>query len=630
MQNDIEENITNDREEIISELEQCREDERNSQLQMLQVLVTAGTILTLILGANTFGEKIGEEINGSILFHLSNLILCTTFGYITSLGINSVLRYHYIRNLEDKLSVLHITNYKKPGLIHWNSFSATITTRNPKHMYCAYTKMHYLCYSLATACPIIFCISITIFLYCSIERKSVIDNVGVAALSIFMAFSMIIYFVSSARAKEMYENAAAISYKEQTKRLEKIYMLNVVTSTRNTKTNTKIRDIIKVAGYFIYPKKKDMQKMFLIVIGFLTGLILRSSDCHMTINELKDIAISCFLVECLIYQARYQWNDIRGIKKDMEAGKSDRLPVKILGNYPAVIISAVIMLLKIISAFALASHLENELRYVLLVSMSMILFCSILYEISRSLNNILGIFIIVSFGYAIRFGAGLWAAYPEAWSNGVESCDINVSHLIILILIISYALLGEYSVVLSWLHEVLFQKKNGIMISKSHYNYLYSKFKEKCPNDNDLRTVSVKENRSFINLWNMPYIVSVILLSIICLVVNLKFINIVLQLLFIVFSVLMSVAVDKKLNLCIGTLSVLSLLGCIYSANNFNLSALCIYIYIIQLMFAYMYLYFKFLFKPDFDFVLTFKNIAVYVLVLFIGKETYSYINSRK
>lgn len=620
----------NDREEIISELEQCREDERNSQLQMLQVLVTAGTILTLIMGANAFGQKIDEEINGSILFHLSNLILCTTFGYITSLGINSVLRYHYIRSLEDKLSGLHITSHKRPVLIHWNSFSSSITTRNPKHMYCAYTKMHYLCYSFAAVCPIIFCISITIFLYCSIERKTVIDNVGLAALSMFMALSLIIYFVSSVRAKEIYESAVAISYKEQTKRLKKIHMLNVFTPERNAKNDTKIRNIIKVAGYFIYPKKKDIQKMFLIIIGFLTGLILQNADCHMTINELKDMAICCFLVECLIYQARYQWNDIRGIKKDMEAGKSDRLPVKILGTYPAVIISAVILLIKILSAFLLACYLPNELRHVLSVSMAMILLSSILYEISRSLNNIFWIFVFVSFGYAIRFSAGLWAAYPAVWNNGVRGCNINVSHLIVLTLIISYALLGEYSVVLSWLHEVLFQRKNGIMINKVHYNYLFHKFKEKCPNGNTLRIMSIKENRNLINLWNVPYAASVVLLSIICLIVNLCFINIVLELLFIVFSVLICIVADKKLKLCIGILSMISLLGSIYSTYVSNVSILCLYIYIIQLMYAYMYLYFKFLFNPDFDFIIFCKDVAIRLLILFIGRETYAYIRSRK
>ncbi len=57
VQNDNIENIIeyND-EELICELEQCREDERNSENQVIQVIVTSGTMLTLIFGVSSFGK----------------------------------------------------------------------------------------------------------------------------------------------------------------------------------------------------------------------------------------------------------------------------------------------------------------------------------------------------------------------------------------------------------------------------------------------------------------------------------------------------------------------------------------------------------------------------------------------
>ena len=86
VQNDnIENNIEYNDEELISELEQCREDERNSENQVIQVIVTAGTILALIFGVSSFGKY------RSFLFLLSNLILCTTISYIASLWGNAVL-----------------------------------------------------------------------------------------------------------------------------------------------------------------------------------------------------------------------------------------------------------------------------------------------------------------------------------------------------------------------------------------------------------------------------------------------------------------------------------------------------------------------------------------------------------
>lgn len=109
--NNIENNIEYNDEELISELEQCREDERNSENQVIQVIVTAGTILALIFGVSSFGKY------RSFLFLLSNLILCTTISYIASLGVNAVLRYHYMRDLEDKLIKMPTVNNHKRGII---------------------------------------------------------------------------------------------------------------------------------------------------------------------------------------------------------------------------------------------------------------------------------------------------------------------------------------------------------------------------------------------------------------------------------------------------------------------------------------------------------------------------------
>ena len=60
-------------EEIIAEMGECREDDRSAQNQVVQVIATAGAILTVIFGANIIGD--GKAIPKSLLFHLSNLEL---------------------------------------------------------------------------------------------------------------------------------------------------------------------------------------------------------------------------------------------------------------------------------------------------------------------------------------------------------------------------------------------------------------------------------------------------------------------------------------------------------------------------------------------------------------------------
>ena len=109
--------------ELIAELSECREDERNTQNQILQVISVVGTILGILfaasyLNSNTKNETIKifqnvdtEEITyiirilnnnitySRIMFWLGLLIFCTAFSYIIVLGISNILRYYYIQNL---------------------------------------------------------------------------------------------------------------------------------------------------------------------------------------------------------------------------------------------------------------------------------------------------------------------------------------------------------------------------------------------------------------------------------------------------------------------------------------------------------------------------------------------------
>lgn len=603
VQNDnIENNIEYNDEELISELEQCREDERNSENQVIQVIVTAGTILALIFGVSSFGKY------RSFLFLLSNLILCTTISYIASLGGNAVLRYHYMRDLEDKLFKMPTVNNHKRGIIHWNSFASAITTRNPKHLYNKYTVMNYLCYSLATVCPIMFCICITVFQYKLIEKKSYFDKLEIVFLFVFMISAIIIYFISSLRAPVIYEEAMKVSLKKRRERVGE----NMITAESPNKKQRK-KGLWNAVGYYIYPKKKDFQKIFLLIVGYFTGYFFKYGNLHIKINNLKELVILCIIVDVLLYQARYQWNDIRGVKTDIDAGKNNRLPVEALGIYPAVVVSAVSLILKVAAAIWGSIYLNNALTPVLIAAIITIIISSILYEAARSVGSVLWTFIIVSFGYAIRFGVGVWCAYPQIWNE--------ISHPIITAWILAYALFGEYSVALAWLQEVLYLKKKGIKTDKIHYEYLYKKFMGNCQKE-----LSLKGAEKISDLWNLSYISSITILNIILIFVNIKIF--IFGLLLIIFSVMVCTGTGKMLKLYISILAGSGVLGMFYSIYSVGLLSLGTYIYITEVVFAGVYLFLRFLFDPDFNFIKCCKNIALWIFVLFVGRETYLYITS--
>ncbi len=569
--------------------------------------------MALIFGISRLGEK--EYI--SVLFHLSNLVLCTTVCYITSLGISAVLRYHYMRNLEDQLA----NNGNQNKMVHWNSFISPITTKNPLHMYNVYTRMNYICYSFSTVCPILFCVVITSFQYFSIEKKSVFDHFGIVALSFVLFLSIAVYFISSVKAQTMYQKAIEISL---IKREERLKDKNKQLKNTLSKSSMEMRNILRIVVYFVYPKKKDAQKLILLMIGFLTGSFFDKGNYLLTKDNLKSMLIVCFVIDFLVYQARYQWNDIRGVKEDQNEQKHNRLPVEIMGNYPAIIISFILLTIRVCAAFFVTLHLKDETKTVLFVSLIIILVCTLLYEISRSFKNVFLTFLTVSFGYAIRFGIGMWCANPQIWSEGFESYDKYMVRLVIIGLLLSYALLGEYSVDLSWIQEALFQKETGRNLNRVHYIYLFEKFRCHHMNESVIKRELIKEKGKIYDLWNATYIGSMVLLAGISCFLNARIL--LLELLIIICSILICVGSRKGIKAYTGILYVLGLIGTLYSTYNYKLFPLNSYIFMTQCVFTAIYIFLRFFFNPDFDFTVCCKKLVVQVFILLIGKETYLFL----
>lgn len=180
--NDMRENLDKNIEEIENEISECREDERNAQNQIVQVIGTGVTMMGVIFGAATFLTGYGdtsytimEDRQRHALFYLNSIVLIVTMFYVISLGINNVLRYHYIRDLEDKLYILISKNSTEKGVTHWMSFSSPVTTNNPTHLKSGYSVLHYLCYAIATLCAAAFCVVVTLFEYKSIEMRTSFD-----------------------------------------------------------------------------------------------------------------------------------------------------------------------------------------------------------------------------------------------------------------------------------------------------------------------------------------------------------------------------------------------------------------------------------------------------------------------
>lgn len=646
------ENDKNDEriQEIMAELSECREDERCSQNQIIQVLSTAGVVLGVVFA---FVDKTQDKL---IMFILNDIVLSTTFAFIITLGIGNVLRYHYIQDLEDRLYALISCEEDKRELVHWMSFSSPILTRNPKHLNSKYSRLNFFCYTLSIVSAIIFCIFIMYYQYKWTDTESFLNRVICIFPAIFMLMSIFLFFYICIKAKDMYCYALTNSIMKRKKRMEgSTYMkksrIAFSRYDRKTEDNSSKsiayhdKDWFKVVVYFIYPKVKDIQKSSLILVGFIIGIFLSNIKIDMLIIQEygRRLFLTMIIIDFLLYQARYQWNDIRGLREDMGMNKTDRLPAYALGKWPAVIVSLIILFVKIFIAFFVLIRFGGEIKIPLFICTVLLIFISILYEAVRTKRDNYGVFLIVGLGYPLRIITGIWSSYPEmchnnlrkliqlcesvwevishTWHNVINNSDMQMLQLLIIFLLISFFFYGEFSVTIAWTYEALQLNKNKKQL-KSHYQYLL----EKIQNGKELPNIQdpfepLRKKGKLSAPWNICYLLAMASLpagfAIFILRRNLWYD--ICELLVIILSALLC-KVDSKQSIYI----MISVLGMIIGKTviyfyfcDVSIWVMCIGIF--QIVYLVSYYTLRYFYDPNFHAPkLLFKTV--------IGKDTFEYL----
>lgn len=636
--------------EILNEISECREDERNSQNQVVQIISTAGTILGVILGASIFGED--SIVSKEALFLLSNIVFCTTCSYIVTLGIGNVLRYHYIQKLEDDLSLLNCSNdIDKVSLVHWMSFTSPIMTRNPLHLRSKYAILHYFAYSLSVVSALIFSVGVTFFLYYKLNKHTIIDKISIIFLSLVFFICLISYIIICFKGKRISEKIYLVSLDKKKTRLKQ--------KEERENKNTKINKLVKVLMYFIYPKVKDLQKMFLIILGFILGIIL--VEGYINVDKIKEkfdlLILSIVAMDFLLYQARYQWNDIRGIEEDR--CKSDRLPVDILGEKYAIIISIIVICIRLLMLICVFYHIiDNSIFISMCFNVALVFVLSILYECARSKKNTFGTFFLVSLGYPLRIFIGICVVYP-VYTKQIISTLINVilellgwcdlpllsvdrtQHFSLSVLIAfmsAYAFMGFFSVVIPWLYEAIEEKRKFEKINKRHYEYLNSKvetrYQEYIVKGKGNASTLICSKGKISDMWNWTYIVAILIFSFLIIIdcYHFRTDNILsilfLEFLFIASTVCICIFPDtkKKQNIALIFLISVLLLKLFLCCINFGFVIYYILIYCNQAIMSLIYWFLRYHFQDDFNFLRECKKYLLRLFILIIGKDAWKYL----
>jgi hypothetical protein len=187
-----------------------------------------------------------------------------------------------------------------------------------------------------------------------------------------------------------------------------------------------------LASYLLLPRPGDLIKAWIFPAGFLLGVLAAEGASG---GEVLRAALIWAALELLIYQARYQWNDIRGFEADQrhpDRVARGRLPGPASKGRERIRASVLVAAGRLGLAAVLALVLSGlDLGAPLLALAAAVFGVAVLYEFLRSRATgggdrvpsplsagILALWAVVGGGYAIRGVAGLATAvdlFDDPW-----------------------------------------------------------------------------------------------------------------------------------------------------------------------------------------------------------------------
>lgn len=482
-------------EDIYFELSQCREDERSCKNQIFQLLAVLATFLTVLTALISFGVGNNySEFYSIAAYALGIMVICVMAGSISNIGLLNAFRHHYVIKLETRISELLNCKDKIPN---WEHVSSPLVTLNIKHttvgLMSIYSINNYTTFLLVPILAITY-----VVLNFVIIHKSLITFGLLGIFSLAMLFFVITVLIAMQKSKEIFN----MSYEKSKERYEQEKW------GRFGKTKNKsIKQYLKAILYYVYPRPKDMQKIFFIVVGFIMGYV--GKDFIYNQRNTFDLPLMLFaivLFDILIYQVRYQWNDLRGLEEDVNHEEREarcRLPIYIINEKCAIIISVITMAIKFILAVFLVNEYGDKVKFQIWIGILLILLVALLYELARSQKRIYLTFALVCLGYPVRIVCGLCIAWPNMLGDLCKDLKILLCYTLILI---ATAAFGETFVSLTWAHEIAKVK----ISSKVHLMKLI----DQIGGENFNKRYPLRKKGEIKTVWNICHVISIATLCI--------------------------------------------------------------------------------------------------------------------
>lgn len=339
---------------LMFELEQAREDHRSSLDHISQITTSGVAVLAIVfalaslltsepiqsitgvitgdpasqisLAANLdvryeeqgFDQYIAQVVANPLFY--ATVIVCLIFGvlfYFSSIGLERGFRYHYMRDLEDKIRELLIESGASADLpCGWNATSSPLVTLNLAHSNTLGSRLYLFSFGTSLLCIFIVCAAFGIAFLGGIRETPG----GTAFICIAAAFLLLFvggFLFGTTNSKRIYDNIK-----------EEVVMRHegCAESKRLSSEKTKWGEALL---YYLYPRPGDALKALFVLEGSLFAI---AAGAYLNVDIQDKVVltiITLLVIDVLVYQARYQINDIRGAEEDPQnpqAKNKKRMP----------------------------------------------------------------------------------------------------------------------------------------------------------------------------------------------------------------------------------------------------------------------------------------------------------------
>ena len=391
---------------LLADYQACREDERVQYATLAAVFGVFVTLIGLMAAAVTqtcefSSSKSCIRAPGYILA-ASPLIPIALLAYATMLGVYGTLRSYYMRGLENEMRAHFSVPMSSLGDIMPASYIGismeVVSLRRGRITY-------RLLANLVLAVVIVVFGGYTAYVGFHVgHAEQITMTITYSSIAILLVWQVVL---GTIRGRPFFEEAAQNFLNGVGGELPKV---------RAGVVHQRSRHGLALISYLIFPRPEDWIKWLIAPGVFLA--VAWSSD---SFNHWPAFLALWLILEYLIYAARYQWNDVRGVEEDSlhsERRARRRLPVG-----PAkrtrrnVIISLMVAAGRIILALLLGQALG--LGKPVLILLALVFGIAIVYEGLRAVKpsatptrptaTVVAIWCLVGLGYGVRAGLGFIA-----------------------------------------------------------------------------------------------------------------------------------------------------------------------------------------------------------------------------